>query len=65
MKKLSLSFYTNIPTPNQDDFFDELSRLFHFNVIFYEKTESDRNWVLSKILVGVFLNALLMKRVNL
>lgn len=48
MKKLSLSFYTNIPTPNQDDFFEELSRLFHFNVIFYEKTESDRNWVLSK-----------------
>lgn len=47
MSKLSLSFYTNIPTPNQDDFFEELSQVFIFNAIFYEKTESDRLWQLS------------------
>lgn len=47
MSKLSLSFYTNIPTPNQDDFFEELDQVFIFNAIFYEKTENDRLWQIS------------------
>ncbi len=47
MSKLSLSFYTNIPTPNQDDFFEELNHVFIFNAIFYEKTEYDRLWQIS------------------
>jgi len=47
MSKLSLSFYTNIPTPNQDDFFEELNRVFIFKAIFYEKTENDRLWQIS------------------
>ncbi|MEP7195894.1 MAG: glycosyltransferase family 4 protein [Saprospiraceae bacterium] len=44
MDKLSLSFYTNIPTPYQDDFFNALNSICEFKAVFYAKTESDRNW---------------------
>lgn len=44
MSKPTLSFYTNIPTPYQLDFFKELAKLFHLKVIYYSKTESNRSW---------------------
>lgn len=42
--KPSLSFYTNIPTPYQLAFFNELSKWFQLTVIYYSTTESDRYW---------------------
>jgi glycosyltransferase involved in cell wall biosynthesis len=45
-KKPSLSFYTNIPTPYQQSFFKELGKLFDLKVIYYAKTENNRNWSL-------------------
>ncbi|MBB6128183.1 glycosyltransferase family 4 protein [Mucilaginibacter lappiensis] len=42
--KPSLSFYTNIPTPYQLSFFNELSKLFDLTVIYYSKTENNREW---------------------
>ncbi len=55
---IKLSFYTNIPTPYQDDFFNALSRICDFNAVFYAKTESDRNWPLDNVgYKRVFLNS--------
>ncbi|NHA04782.1 glycosyltransferase family 4 protein [Mucilaginibacter sp. HC2] len=42
--KPSLSFYTNIPTPYQLSFFNELSKLFDLTVIYYSNTENNREW---------------------
>lgn len=42
--KQKLTFYTNIPTPNQLDFFQELSKVFALNVVFYEAIEPNRQW---------------------
>ena len=42
--KPSLSFYTNIPTPYQQSFFKELSKLFHLTVVFYSISENNRSW---------------------
>jgi glycosyltransferase involved in cell wall biosynthesis len=44
VKKPKLSFYTNIPTPNQLCFFKELAILFDLKVIYYAATESNRQW---------------------
>ncbi|MEO6190180.1 MAG: glycosyltransferase family 4 protein [Saprospiraceae bacterium] len=44
MNRLSLSFYTNIPTPYQEDFFNALNKICEFKAVYYAKTESDRNW---------------------
>lgn len=46
METLNLSFYTNIPTPYQDDFFKALSKICNFKAVYYSKTESDRQWKL-------------------
>ncbi len=46
---LNLSFYTNIPTPYQDDFFTELGKVCNFNAVFYATSEKDRNWELEKV----------------
>ncbi|HXD93221.1 MAG TPA: glycosyltransferase family 4 protein, partial [Bacteroidia bacterium] len=43
-KKPSLSFYTNIPTPYQLSFFDELNERFSLTVIYYSDTEAGREW---------------------
>jgi len=45
--KQKLSFYTNIPTPNQLDFFNALSEIFDLHVVFYAKEESNRQWKLN------------------
>src|SRR5690349_20851046 len=42
--KPSLTFYTNIPTPYQQSFFRELSKLFHLTVVFYSISENNRSW---------------------
>ena len=42
--KIKLTFYTNIPTPNQLDFFDALSEEFDLKVIYYARTEANRQW---------------------
>lgn len=44
--KPRLSFYTNIPTPYQLDFFDALSELFELKVVYYATIEEDRMWKL-------------------
>ncbi|WP_421826490.1 glycosyltransferase [Larkinella sp.] len=44
MRKIRLSFYTNIPTPYQQDFFEALSVYFDLTVVYYAKTETDRQW---------------------
>jgi glycosyltransferase involved in cell wall biosynthesis len=45
--KQKLSFYTNIPTPYQLDFFNALSEIFDLHVVFYAKEESNRQWKLN------------------
>jgi len=45
--KQKLSFYTNIPTPYQLDFFDALAENFDLNVVFYAQQESNRQWKLN------------------
>jgi glycosyltransferase involved in cell wall biosynthesis len=42
-----LSFYTNMPTPYQLDFFEALKELFELRVIYFTTRESDRQWDLS------------------
>jgi len=44
INKPSLTFYTNIPTPYQLSFFNELSKLFTLTVVYYSATESNRDW---------------------
>jgi len=41
---VKLSFYTNIPTPYQDDFFTALARKTDFKACYFARTESDRSW---------------------
>lgn len=41
---MKLSFYTNIPTPYQDDFFSALARRCDFGACYFARTESDRAW---------------------
>jgi glycosyltransferase involved in cell wall biosynthesis len=45
--KQKLSFYTNIPTPYQLDFFNSLSEIFDLHVVFYAKLEANRQWNLN------------------
>jgi glycosyltransferase involved in cell wall biosynthesis len=45
--KPTLSFYTNMPTPYQVDFFDALKNYFDLHVIYFTARESDRQWDLS------------------
>ena len=45
--KPSLTFYTNIISPYQLDFFSELAKLFTLRVVFYAQSENDRSWTLS------------------
>lgn len=47
--KLKLSFYTNIPTPYQDDFFTALSAVTDFKAVFYDQSEKDRHWSLQEV----------------
>ncbi|WP_342646856.1 glycosyltransferase family 4 protein [Mucilaginibacter sp. CSA2-8R] len=44
INKPSLTFYTNIPTPYQLSFFNELSKLFTLTVVYYSATENNREW---------------------
>jgi glycosyltransferase involved in cell wall biosynthesis len=39
-----LSFYTNMPTPYQLDFFNELAKRFTLQVIYFTEREADRQW---------------------
>ena len=45
--KPSLTFYTNIVSPYQLDFFSELANYFSLKVVFFSKSENDRSWNLS------------------
>lgn len=45
--KPRLSFYTNIPTPYQLDFFEALADIFELRVIYYESIEANRQWKLN------------------
>ena len=45
MKRLTI--YTNIPTPYQQDFFNELSHHYKLKIIYYSKIEKDRYWKLN------------------
>lgn len=42
--KPTLSFYTNIPTPYQLSFFNELDKRFKLTIIYYSNTEDGREW---------------------
>lgn len=42
--KPTLTFYTNIVSPYQLNFFDELASRFSLKVVFYSQSESDREW---------------------
>jgi glycosyltransferase involved in cell wall biosynthesis len=44
MNKPTLCFYTNMPTPYQLDFFDELAILFSLQVVYFTSKEKDRQW---------------------
>jgi glycosyltransferase involved in cell wall biosynthesis len=46
-RKPILSFYTNMPTPYQLDFFDSLKEHFDLRVIYFTARESDRQWQLT------------------
>ena len=46
-EKPILSFYTNMPTPYQLDFFEALKELFELRVVYFTTRESDRQWDLS------------------
>jgi glycosyltransferase involved in cell wall biosynthesis len=46
MLKPTLTFYTNMPTPYQLDFFEALQQLFDLHVIYFSTRESDRSWTL-------------------
>lgn len=46
MNKPKLSFYTNMPTPYQVDFFSALTRHFSLEVVYFTKREADREWTL-------------------
>lgn len=52
MEKPSLFFFTNIPTPYQKNFFDELALIFNLTVIYYSNKENNRNWNLESIPVN-------------
>ncbi|MDC0569936.1 glycosyltransferase family 4 protein [Gammaproteobacteria bacterium] len=45
--KPTLTFYTNIVSPYQLNFFDELATRFSLKVVFYSQSESDREWDLT------------------
>ena len=45
--KSTLTFYTNIISPYQLNFFDELATRFSLKVVFYSQSESDREWELA------------------
>jgi glycosyltransferase involved in cell wall biosynthesis len=63
--KQKLSFYTNIPTPYQLDFFNALSTNFDLHVVFYAKEEANRQWKLNmenlSYLVTILKDASLVK----
>ncbi|NOT36008.1 MAG: glycosyltransferase family 4 protein [Saprospiraceae bacterium] len=48
-ERIKLAFYSNIPTPYQDDFFSALSNVSDFHAVFYDKSENDRNWILNSV----------------
>lgn len=43
----SLTFYTNMPTPYQIDFFNALKKYFRLTVVYFTDREIDRQWNLS------------------
>ncbi|MHA4843861.1 glycosyltransferase family 4 protein [Flavitalea antarctica] len=50
--KPRLTFYTNMPTPYQLDFFDALHRLFNLHVVYFTVREVDRQWNLNADQIG-------------
>lgn len=44
--KRGLTFYTNIPSPYNIDFFEALSEHFDLSVVYYSSIEKDRQWTL-------------------
>lgn len=69
--KPSLSFYTNIPTPYQLDFFDALARHFELSVYYFAPTESNRSWQLkhavnykTTFLENNFIARIIQRKVN-
>ncbi|QXE91544.1 glycosyltransferase family 4 protein [Geomonas subterranea] len=44
--KPRLTFYTNIPSPYNIDFFEALTEHFDLGVVYYSSIESDRQWTL-------------------
>ena len=47
-ERYKLAFYTNMPTPYQLDFFQELQHYFNLSVIYFTDRENDRQWKLKK-----------------
>jgi glycosyltransferase involved in cell wall biosynthesis len=47
MEKPALLFMTNMPTPYQLDFFNELERYFDLHVCYFSERELDRQWSLA------------------
>ncbi|MGA0560260.1 glycosyltransferase family 4 protein [Larkinella sp. VNQ87] len=65
MARLRLSFYTNIPTPYQQDFFKALAEYFDLTVVYYAQTEKGRQWTINnedKSYQVSFLNDTLMAK---
>lgn len=69
-EKPSLSFYTNMPTPYQLDFFHELAFLFNLNVTYFTSREADRQWELedgktysTRTLRNVWVAKLIQKKI--
>jgi glycosyltransferase involved in cell wall biosynthesis len=64
-RKPILSFYTNMPTPYQLDFFEALKEYFDLRVIYFTSRESDRQWDLSTKEPGYGIRVLNNNRVAL
>lgn len=68
MNESRLTFYTNMPTPYQLDFFDALSERFQLSVVYFSAIENDRQWKLSaessKYFVRVLKNNLIARIVQ-
>jgi len=47
ISKPGLTFYTNMPTPYQLDFFSALAKYFTLHVVYFTTREADRQWDLS------------------
>jgi len=71
MSRKKVSIYTNMPTPNQLDFFDSLSEIAMLKVVYFSSREGNRQWTLpvnsekyqTKLLVDNWLAKQIQKKI--